>query len=506
MTVKFSTDPNRWLFKSQRQRVSPFPNYFSMETVCNDMKKAVGYNVSEILYFLRDNVHFMFMDKGSYERIARGVSDKIYQDTKLAKKLTNGQHKFGKILVDFTKKAGSLDLSKVSNQKLSDLFAEFEEKYKELYCRYGWVWIFEDYYIADLLAIVEKYVPEKNKAAEVLDILTKEPTAMVATVELKALLELGLKIIENKAWVELLKAKNLEEIVKEKELNKLVAKHVENYFWVTRDYEDPVLDFKTVINRLADYLSKNIKTEYKNLTDNLAKNELNRKKYLQEYNFTKEEVAGFESMREVTYLKELRKRYVSEALYYFDNILREIGKRLFLSLNQVRHLKTSEVKECLLKGLDISAQLNDRAKMSLWYCHEGQSAEIIEKTETEKLFSIFCAINKNAIEFTGMAVSPGVAQGPARIIMNPDECYKVQNGDIIVSVQVVPSFSTAIMRAAGLVCDGGHGITTHPATLAREAGIPGVIQTRYVREVVKDGDIIEVDGYKGVVKLIHPVK
>ena len=103
-------------------------------------------------------------------------------------------------------------------------------------------------------------------------------------------------------------------------------------------------------------------------------------------------------------------------------------------------------------------------------------------------------------EFSGMAVSPGKAQGPVKIVMNPDECSKVEKGDVIVSVQVVPSFSTAIIKASAIVCDGGHGITSHPATLAREAGIPCVIQTRFARDVLKDGDMVEVDGYAGVVK------
>lgn len=502
MPLPFSTDPNYWLFKSQRQRVSPFPNYFSMETVCNDMKKPVGFNVGQILYFIQKNVQFLFMDKASYEKVGRGVADKMHRNPKLAEKLVQGQHKYGKILANFAKMADRKASKEISNKDLYKLFADYEKKYKDLYCRYGWVWVWEDFYIADLLKIVESKIKDKKQAAEILNTLTTELTAMVATVERKAILKMGLKINNNPAWQGLILEKKREEIKKDKKLNALLSKHVENYFWVTRDYEDPALDFSRVVSRLADYFKKDIKAEYKNLLKAIEANEKKRRQYLKKIAFTKQELASINSMRRVAYLKELRKHYVSESLYYFDKVLLEIGRRMYLSLNQVRHLRTEEVKTGLLAGGDFSGILNERIKLSLWYCREGAKSVILSKEKTEKLFKLFCAIDKEAVEFTGMPVSPGVARGPVRLIMNPDECDKVQKGDVIVSIQVVPSFSTAIMKAAALVCDGGHGITTHPATLAREVGIPGVIQTRFAREVLKDGDIVEVDGYKGIVRIL----
>lgn len=489
-----------WVFKSQRQRVSPFPNYFSMETVCNDMKKAVGFNADEILYFIQKNIHYLFMTKVGYERVGRGVADRIHQNPKLAEKLVNAQHKYGEILADFTKRANKTVGQKTTNKNLYKFFSDYEKKYKEVYCRYGWVWIFEDFYIVDLLKIVESKVEDRKRAAEILNLLTSEPTAMVATVERKALLKLGVKVESNAVWRQLVLENKEDEIKKDKKLKALIDRHVKDYFWVTRDYEDPALDFSAVISRLAGYLKKDIQGEYRELLGSIVENEKRRERYLKELAFSQSELASINSMRRVAYLKELRKRYVSESLYYFDKVLLEIGRRLYLSLNQTRHLRTEEVKAGLLNGKDFSEILNERIKLSLWHCREGVRSVILDKETTEKLFKLFCAVDKEATEFTGMPVSPGVARGPARLIMNPDECDKVQTGDVIVSIQVVPSFSTAIMRAAALVCDGGHGITTHPATLAREAGIPGVIQTRFAMKALKDGDMIEVDGYRGVVK------
>jgi phosphohistidine swiveling domain-containing protein len=226
-----------------------------------------------------------------------------------------------------------------------------------------------------------------------------------------------------------------------------------------------------------------------------------RKKWEKELKLNKKELALFVAMRDAAHLKELRKKFVSQSLYYFDPVLSEIGKRLYMSIKQVRFLRTKDVYEALVKGKDLSQEMNNRFKLSVWQC-SGKNTKVTTGAKAQEMFAQFCQVDKNATEFSGMPVSPGVARGPAKIVLNPNECTKVEKGDIIVSVQVVPSFSTAIIKSAGIVCDGGHGITSHPATLSREAGIPCVIQTRFVREVVKDGDILEVDGYKGIVKII----
>lgn len=479
-----------FIFMSQRQRTSPFPNYMSMESVCKEMKQYTGEKLDKCICIWQGNILFAFPHAKSLEKAGKSITKKITNNPKFVTGLITKQKKFGKLLVDFTKKVNKEVGSKISDKKLYEIFAEYEKRYKQVYATYGWVWITEDVFAAELLKIVEKRIKNKTTSAvDALNILTTEPSAMVATLERKALLELALKINKKKNWKE------------EGRVKDLIAKHVGKYFWLTRDYEDPVITTDDVVNRLNKVLRKDVEKEYQNLIDSLAKNESLRKKYLKELEFTEEEKKLFTAMRDIAYLKEQRKTNVSKSLYYFDKVLEEIGKRLYLSIKQVRFMKTSEVKEALINGKDFTTELNNRLKLSVWDC-QGKGTDVITGNEAEKIFNEFCKVDKSTLEFSGLPVSPGKARGPAKIVMNPDECNKVKKGDIIVTVQVVPSFSTAIIKSAGLICDGGHGITSHPATLAREAGIPCVIQTRFAREIIKDGDIVEVDGYKGIAKII----
>lgn len=499
MSKKYSL--GKWSMLSQRQRMSPFPNYMSMESVCRGMQKFVGTKLKETLLIFEGNLMYAYLGSKDYVRAGRFIADRVHGNPKLYAGLVKKQKVYGKKLVDFTKKCSKKVSAKINPAELYKMFAGYDQHYQNVYASYGSVWTMEDHLQGDLLKIMAKRVKDPAKAVEILNVLTKEPSAMVSTMERKALLELAVKIDSKEIWRK--KLTQGEEFIKtEKTLAGLIKKHVDNYFWITRDYEDPIMTFEKVIARLSEFLKTNSKKQYNQLITELKATADKQKKYSKDLKLTVKESALFLAMRSAAYLKELRKHYVSESLYYFDPVLNEIGRRLFLSIKQVRFMRTLDVANALLKNKDLTNEVNLRIKLSAWLTSANKPTKVLTGKDAQELYDRFCKVDKNATEFRGMPVSPGVACGPVKIVLNPNECGKVQKGDIIVSVQVVPSFSTAIIKAAGIVCDGGHGITSHPATLAREAGIPCVIQTRFAKDVLKDGDMVEVDGYKGIVRKI----
>lgn len=492
----------KWSLLSQRQRMSPFPNYMSMESVCREMKKFVGTSIRDILLFFQGNIMFCFQNTKVHEKAARFISDKVQRDPLLYKRLVRQEEHLGGRLVRFTEEAGKAAKKPASNQKLCHFFATYEKYYKDVYASYGSVWTMEDELMSDLLKIIELRIKDSKEAIDALNVLTAQPRAMVATIERQALLSLALKISKKDDWKKIILRGEVEGIKKYKQLHQLVSAHQKKFFWITRDYEDPILTYEDVVARLKKYLMGGAGEEYKELIKQLSDFASKKKQYEKKLKLSKRELALFSAMRDAAYLKELRKKFISQSLYYFDPVLAEIGRRLFMSVRQVRFLSTADAKEALLHHKDLNQEINDRIKLSMWRIFDGTKTVVTTGPKAEKMFAKFCLVDKHATEFIGMPVSPGIARGPAKLVMNPNECSKVKKGDIIVSIQVVPSFSTAILKAAGLICDGGHGITSHPATLAREAGIPCVIQTRFAREVLKDGDMVEVDGYKGIARKI----
>lgn len=96
----------------------------------------------------------------------------------------------------------------------------------------------------------------------------------------------------------------------------------------------------------------------------------------------------------------------------------------------------------------------------------------------------------------GIAASQGVAEGKVKLFSSGDDTGSFKEGDILVATLTDPTMVQTMIRAAAIVTDMG-GITSHPAILSREMGIPCVVNTKEATKLLKDGDIISVDGFKG---------
>jgi len=104
-------------------------------------------------------------------------------------------------------------------------------------------------------------------------------------------------------------------------------------------------------------------------------------------------------------------------------------------------------------------------------------------------------------QVTGLAASPGVVEGVARVVMTIDEFDDVKPGDIMVCQMTNPAWTPLFAVISGIVTDAG-GVVSHPAVMAREFGIPAVIGTSVATLKIKTGDRIRVDGTKGLVEIL----
>lgn len=102
----------------------------------------------------------------------------------------------------------------------------------------------------------------------------------------------------------------------------------------------------------------------------------------------------------------------------------------------------------------------------------------------------------DAVLLKGLGAAPGRAVGPVRILSSPDEGQRLVKGDILVAVMTSPDWMPTLRRAAALVTDGG-GMTCHAAIVSRELRIPCVVGTRDATRLLRDGEIVTVDGSAG---------
>jgi len=124
-----------------------------------------------------------------------------------------------------------------------------------------------------------------------------------------------------------------------------------------------------------------------------------------------------------------------------------------------------------------------------------------EKSIVADTFIVNTKRASNGNVFKGIAVSSGVAAGPARVVKSAKAVETVGRGEILVAPFTDPGWTPYFVNAAGLVTSLG-GPLSHGSVIAREYGIPAVVNVKNITGLIKTGQIIKVDGYKGTVTLL----
>ncbi len=102
---------------------------------------------------------------------------------------------------------------------------------------------------------------------------------------------------------------------------------------------------------------------------------------------------------------------------------------------------------------------------------------------------------------SGFAASPGIAEGPARVIFSADGIGDLQDGEILVAPLTAPSWAPVFGRIGATVTDVG-GIMSHAAIVCREYGLPAVTGTAFGTKTIKTGQLLRVDGNAGTVTIL----
>jgi len=108
------------------------------------------------------------------------------------------------------------------------------------------------------------------------------------------------------------------------------------------------------------------------------------------------------------------------------------------------------------------------------------------------------AESKAEVLLKGIAASLGIASGAVKVIHSPNQIDEVKEGDVLVTEMTSPDYVPAMKRAAAIVTDTG-GQTSHAAIVSREMGIPCVVGTGRATHVLSNGQVVSVDGAKGLV-------
>ncbi|MCL1991022.1 MAG: PEP-utilizing enzyme [Defluviitaleaceae bacterium] len=102
---------------------------------------------------------------------------------------------------------------------------------------------------------------------------------------------------------------------------------------------------------------------------------------------------------------------------------------------------------------------------------------------------------------TGLGCCPGIVRGRAKVISNPKDAT-IHAGEILVAKRTDPGWIMLFPPSAGVLVEYGS-LLSHTAIVVREMGIPAVVSVKHLTTTIETGDLIELDGEKGVVRIIE---
>ena len=223
-----------------------------------------------------------------------------------------------------------------------------------------------------------------------------------------------------------------------------------------------------------------------------------------------------DAARQGTVLQEDHNYWIdTQVIYEVRQVVLEMGRRLATnggleSAEDVFQLRVEELGDL---SADLRAVVADR-KVEMEAFRRVASPPVIgslppgappDDPISRAVIKMFGGRPKESVSpdvFYGMPGSPGVARGRVRILRSLADGDVLEHGEVLVAETTAPPWTPLFGRAAAIVTDAG-GILSHCAVVAREYSIPAVVGTLRATSVLRDGQLIEVDGTNGSIRIVE---
>jgi len=297
------------------------------------------------------------------------------------------------------------------------------------------------------------------------------------------------------------------------EVDSQIKNLVQKYFWIPFDYTGPDIWIEAFIFKELKKELKNPKEEIECKLNELLQysNKLRRQHSLikKKYRIDQGSLGLIKSMHYLSSLQDERKAIVTESHFYLNRLMIQISKRTNISVSRLYLLSRKEFGDVLIDKLNFDDELNRRENICIactypefYTVFSGEKALKVIRDNNLKLPSEVDSDDFDGRIIRGQIASPGIVRGRAKIILSYKEISKIKKGDILVSTMTTPDFVSAMEKASAIITNEG-GITCHAAIVSRELNIPCIIGTKIATQVLKDGDLIEVDANNGIIKILN---
>ena len=491
-----------------RRDASLFPLFLTGEAMTLPMQESLGVSHSAVMLCFRNGEWTYYEVKGEFENTSKQIIQRLGAEPDLFEKAVQETYARGAWLLEFTQRIFEDDLHKRSNQELLEYYFEYCKLLKEMrgFAAIAPALDHTGYLTQTLMKLIEKRVPQE-KAAEYFAALTEPRKRTQGRQQDCSMLEIAEKISQSSEYAALFE-KPLEEILARlpahPELDAAFAEHEKKYCWIPCTYEGEPWNKRYFVSVARELLASksNPARELEAIKEKERVAEQKRGQALSQLKPTAEERALFDVAAEVIFFKADRKDIFFKSYFQTRGLLEEIGSRTGLSLQQVRFMLPAEVEAALLEGRADAAVLDARREFSVAISENSETRVLLEAAAEGELAKVEKQERLPTRELKGTCASPGYARGIAKIVLTPADMTKFKQGNILVAQATNPDIVVAMKKAAAIVTNTG-GLTCHAAIVSRELGIPCLVGTGVATDVISDGDFVEVDATKGIVRKVE---
>jgi len=291
---------------------------------------------------------------------------------------------------------------------------------------------------------------------------------------------------------------NKKEIDKDK-----LRKHCEKYSFLNRYYfwgkgytlEDIENRLNEIISKKEDYINKEL--------ERLKPHEIN----LEKYNLTDYQKTIIKLARKSSYAMNFADEATNYCIHNLDSLFNEIAKRLDINHEQLVSMRVNEVGKSLKENQltvpknELDLRLKDHALIFT----DGESKILIrEELENYKKSQIIEKFDTLVNKLKGVTAfsSEEKVIGKVRIIKDVDNLKNFKQDEILVTPMTNPTYIQIMEKSKAIITDEG-GMLCHAAIISREMEKPCIIGTKIATQILKDGDLIEVDANKGTIKILN---
>ncbi|MDD5177676.1 MAG: PEP-utilizing enzyme [Candidatus Nanoarchaeia archaeon] len=303
---------------------------------------------------------------------------------------------------------------------------------------------------------------------------------------------------------------NLTKNYKNKNYQKLLDNHLKKFAIIgARGYKfDKAWTKEDIEERIKNLISqnKNPDAELKKLAESRKREKELFKQTIKELKIANDSELYklIKLAKEFAYIRTWRTDTIYGAGYKVKDLFYEIAKKAGFPIKDLQNLTYTEViGMAKTEKAPISEQeLNKRREYSAQFTFKDSYNVLSGRKWQERLQFLREKVNSEINEIKGNVANKGNAQGQAKIVLIPEDLPKVKQKDILITVMTFPNFIPAMEKAAAFVTDEG-GILCHAAIVSREMNKPCIIATKIATKIFKDGDLVEVDAKKGIVRKIY---